>query len=265
MAALALVSVDVGVGRAALATPTVTPSPAEAHVPSPVVAWKPMAVGADRATVPNGDSTTTIQLFRFDLHRFGAEVVVGEGSPPHRWTAAELVHQHRAIAAVNGGFFDEHVVPLGLRIATAKIRTPLRPRSDWGVLMLFPSRARIVHTRDFQPDPSITGAIQVGPRIVVDGAPLRLRPQTARRTAVALDRDGRMLTLIVAGDAIEANDLAAIVAGIGFDSAVMLDGGPSTQLAVDVGATHVDVPGGYPVPDLLVIVPGSPHPGKARR
>jgi len=40
----------------------------------------------------------------------------------------------------------------------------------------------------------------------------------------------------------------------GFESALLLDGGPSTQLALDVGITHLDLPGGYAVPDLLLIV-----------
>jgi hypothetical protein len=33
----------------------------------------------------------------------------------------------------------------------------------------------------------------------------------------------------------------------------MLDGGPSTQLSFAVGATSIEIPGGYAVPDLLLI------------
>jgi exopolysaccharide biosynthesis protein len=98
------------------------------------------------------------------------------------------------------------------------------------------------------------GAIQVGPRLLVHGQPLRLKPQRARRTAVALERGGDALTLIVVDAPIDANDLAARLAEGGFESAILLDGGPSTQLALDVGNTHLDLPGGYAVPDLLLIV-----------
>ena len=72
---------------------------------------------------------------------------------------------------------------------------------------------------------------------------------------MALDRDGRTLTLVVVDAPIDANDLAAALANSGFDAALMLDGGPSTQLSLEVGAVKEEVAGGYPVPDLLVIGP----------
>jgi hypothetical protein len=67
------------------------------------------------------------------------------------------------------------------------------------------------------------------------------------------------LTLVVVDAPIDANELASALAASGFDAALMLDGGPSTQLSLEVGAVKEDLPGGYPVPDLLVI--GSAHVG----
>jgi hypothetical protein len=126
-------------------------------------------------------------------------------------------------------------------------------------LILDGETARIVHSRDLPATPAARGAIQVGPRLLVGGAPLKLKPQRARRTAVALDRAGRTLTLVVVDAPIDANELASALAASGFDAALMLDGGPSTQLSLEVGAVKEDLPGGYPVPDLLVI--GSAHVG----
>jgi uncharacterized protein YigE (DUF2233 family) len=235
--------------------PPTTPTPA----PAPLV-WTAIAAGADRATATSADGSTEVLLFRFDLRRFRARVVVGAGRPAHPATAAEARRERGAVAVVNGGFFDEHRAPLGLRLADGETRAALRTRADWGVLMLSSEKARIVHTRDFTAasaatTPPITDAIQVGPRIVVDGLPTRLKPQLARRTAVALDRDGKTLTLVLVSDGIEANDLGARLAAAGFDTALMLDGGPSTQLSLDVGNTRLEIPGGYGVPDLLAIVP----------
>ena len=214
-------------------------------------AWQAIAPGAERATL---GSDPPVRLYRFDLTRFRAEVVVGAGRPPAPETAGAQVASGHAVAAVNGGFFDEHVAPLGLRIAGGQVRAALRAHADWGVLLLTADRARIIHTRDYQASPEVRGAIQVGPRLLVGGAPLTRKPQRARRTAVALDRDGRTLTLVVADDPIDAGELAARLAAAGFDAALMLDGGPSTQLALDLGGVRVDLPGGYPVPDLLAIV-----------
>jgi len=218
-----------------------------------------MVPGAERATL-TADDGIQILLFRFSLTRYRAEVAVGRGWPPRPETAAEVRRRRKAIAVVNGGFFDERGAPLGLRIEQGKTRVRLRRKVDWGVLLLEGASARIAHSRDLGHERSALGAIQVGPRLVVDGKPLKLKPQLARRTAVALDDDGRRLTLVVVDDAIDANELAARLAACGFDSALMLDGGASTQLAVDVGGVQVDIRGAYPVPDHLVIVAGPPMP-----
>jgi uncharacterized protein YigE (DUF2233 family) len=155
--------------------------------------------------------------------------------------------------AFNGGFFDTDWRPLGLRIAAGKTLIGLRPRVDWGVLVLRDERAQIVHSREFRPDPAIEQAIQVGPRLLVDGQPLRLKPQVSRRTAVALDRDGRTLTVVVTRVAASAQALAELLARLGFHSALMLDGGPSSQLSAALGGLELDLRGGYAVPDALVV------------
>jgi uncharacterized protein YigE (DUF2233 family) len=213
-----------------------------------------MAPGAERARLAAGDGTQ-IRLYRFSLARYRADVIVGAGWPPRLETAAALRRRRGAVAAVNGGFFDERRAPLGLRISLGAARAPVRRHVDWGVLLLDGETARIVHSRELPATPSARGAIQVGPRLVLGGAPLKLKPQRARRTAVALDREGRTLTLVIVDAPIDANDLAAALAASGFDAALMLDGGPSTQLSLEIGAVKDDLPGGYPVPDLLVIGP----------
>ena len=210
--------------------------------------WQPAAPGVETLTVEDGG--VTAHLVRFDLQRFRPEVVVpGPGSPK---TAALLRRERSAAAAINGGFFDEDRRSLGLRIADGKTVVPLRRGVDWGVLVLRPGRAAVVHSRDFKPDARIEGAIQVGPRLIAAGRPLKLKPQVARRSAVAVDRHGRTLTLVVAGP-IEANRLADLLVRLGFYSALMLDGGASTQISVAAGPFTLDVSGAYGVPDALVM------------
>lgn len=219
----------------------------------PGAAWRQLAPGARSAALSAGG--VAVFVVQFDLETFRADVVVGEGSPPRPQTAEQLRAAQSAVAVVNGGFFDERRAPLGLRIAGGKTRVPLRPRVDWGVLVVRERRAQIVHSRDFRPDPNITAAIQVGPRIVTDGVPLKLKPQAARRTAVALDKEGRLLSLVIVDGVIQAGPLAARLAAFGVDAALMLDGGPSTQLSLKLGHAEIDVPGGYSVPDLLIVLP----------
>jgi uncharacterized protein YigE (DUF2233 family) len=212
-------------------------------------AWQPAAPGVETLTVDGGGSN--VDLIRFELQRFRPEVVML--GPDRTKTASMLRRDLSAVAAINGGFFDGERRSLGLRIAGGKTAVPLRRGVDWGVLVLRPGRATIVHSRDFKADARIEGAIQVGPRLLVAGRPLRLKPQVARRSAIALDREGRTLTLVVCPGPVEAGRLADLLARLGFHSALLLDGGASTQISAAVGRFTLDVPGAYGVPDALVV------------
>jgi uncharacterized protein YigE (DUF2233 family) len=211
--------------------------------------WQAVAPGAEALTVDDGGAA--VQMVRFDLQKFRPEVVVTGGSGE---TASALRRGRSAVAAINGGFFDPDRRSLGLRIAGGKTAVPLRRGVDWGVLVLRPGQAQIVHSREYRPDPRIEGAIQVGPRLLSAGRPLRLKPQVARRTAVALDRSGRYLTLLAVPSGIEAGRLAGLLSNLGFHSALLMDGGASTQMSVELGALKLDVPGMYGVPDGLVVL-----------
>jgi L-fuculose-phosphate aldolase len=211
--------------------------------------WRTVDRGVEHLRVADADA----DLVRFDLQQFRVDVVVpGAGRP---LSAAELRKQRGGVLAVNGGFFDTDGRPLGLRISAGKRIIPLRAVVDWGVLTLRDQGAAIVHSRDYaKQDPAgISDAIQVGPRILIDGRAPGLKPQAARRTAVAVDKTGRFLTFVVARKRVEASALAAVLARLGFDRALMLDGGPSTQLSAAIGTLQLEIPGGYPVPDGLVV------------
>jgi uncharacterized protein YigE (DUF2233 family) len=224
------------------------------------IAWEQLAPGVEHARARTHDESSLVkagalfELYRFDLALFRPEVIVSKERPFARRRASDVLREvPGAVAVVNGGFFDEKGAPLGLRIAGGKTIVPFRRNVDWGVLTIGGGRARIVHSKEFVAAPGIEAAIQVGPRIVIDGTVPLLKPQTARRTAVALDESGKSLTLIVAPEAVDAGHLGVRLAGLGFHSALMLDGGPSTQLAVKLGEEH-NIPGAYGVPDLLALV-----------
>ena len=281
LGAVALLALGAGVVLSRGPTPAapVAPvAPAVAPAAAPPIVWKGLAPGAERGA--SGGEDPRLELFRFDLERFGAEVVVaGERRPAHariwlagpRHTAAEVLRGFggAVVAVVNGGFFDDRGRSLGLRISHGDVAISLRPNVDWGIFYVAARRARIVHSREFVAVPGIEAAIQVGPRILIDGVVPRLKPQVARRTAIALDREGRALTLVVAGEPIDATELGSRLAALGFHSALLLDGGPSTQLSAQIAAcpdagsvvgpavehaTRVEIPGAYPVPDLLAMV-----------
>jgi uncharacterized protein YigE (DUF2233 family) len=212
--------------------------------------WQPVAPGIERLEIQN-----QVVAFRFDLARFRPEVVVPGAEAPR--TAAELRADHGAVLAVNGGFFDERGRPLGLRISRGRTLKPLRP-VDWGVLVLSTGEARIVHTREYAAHASgktVHNALQVGPRVLIDGQIPGLRPQRSRRTAVAVDASGRSLTVAVANRPMAAETMGQLLRQLGFRDALLLDGGPSTQLSFALGQQRLEYPGAYPVPDGLVVRP----------
>jgi len=217
-----------------------------AHVPT----WHRLENGLEHRLIEARD--VQADLLRFDLNQFDAEVEMpGPQSP---LTAADAVSAYQATAAVNGGFFDPQWRPLGMRISHGNSRVPLRPHVDWGVFVTRSSHAQILHSRQFQVTPTGDAGIQVGPRLLVAGQLTKLKPQLAYRSALAVDSTGQYLTIVSTAVPVDANVLAKALQKLGaFSDAVLLDGGPSAQLFAQSGSFVIDRPGGYSVPDLLVL------------
>lgn len=214
---------------------------------------------------PKGWSTS-ICAVRCDLERIEVGLWLGAKTPGQArlQTADALVTQPNMRVVINGGFFDREVQPLGLRVVGGETLHRLR-RADWGVFSVRARRATIVHTRSYRARPDTRVALQVGPRLVVRGRALSLKAQSSRRSAVALDRSGRWVTFMVTPSSVAAQTLADELAAAGFENAMLLDGGPSTQMSVRAGDFELSVPGAYPVPDLLYMRararPTAPGPG----
>jgi exopolysaccharide biosynthesis protein len=132
----------------------------------------------------------------------------------------------KALAAVNGGFFDESGHALGLRVSRGIKKTSVRA-ANWGVFFVRDGRASIVHTRDFTMRKDIREAVQCGPRLVVDGRPTDLKQQWARRTGIGVGRDGRVVIAVADGE-LSLRSWASLWAsptGLNCRTALNLDGG----------------------------------------
>lgn len=225
--------------------------------------WQQLAPGLAYHRLAAG-AGFTLHAFRIELRRW-RPVVADARKPDGRLTATvqTLAAERDAVLAVNGSFFDERRRPLGLLIEQGRELRPLR-RADWGVLFVADGRAHLVHTRNFAaqspPSQSIEFAIQVGPRLVADGKALRLKQQWAERSAIGILPDGALVVVASEGGAVESNELARLMAapaaagGLGCTDALMMDGGPSSQLHARVGSFRLDVPGMYGVPIAVAFV-----------
>lgn len=168
--------------------------------------------------------------------------------------ARDWLRKTRARVAVNGGYFDEHGKPLGLRVSNQIRTSPLR-RADWGVFWIAQGVAHISHTRDFDARQSVAQAMQCGPRLVVNGKATDLKPQWSQRTGVGVDERGRVV-LAVSDGPLALSDWAQVFASpraLNCRDALNLDGGPSTQIAYSTLKFKGKLLGGWPVPDALVM------------
>jgi uncharacterized protein YigE (DUF2233 family) len=204
-----------------------------------------------------------LKVLRVGLEKFQVRVldtrVYGAGWMDIR----ALAKKTEALAAINGGFFTPEYRPLGLMIVDGKEINPLR-KADWGVFYVQDNQARIIHTTEFQNDRNITQALQVGPRMVVDGRELQMKKQVARRSAVGVTRKNQVILLNTDDTEVYAQDLARIFhlpeseGGLECRDAMVLDGGPSAQMYAEYKSLKIDIPGGWGVPNGIGVFKRKP-------
>jgi hypothetical protein len=195
--------------------------------------------------------------FKIDLDVAELRLVAAAG-PSLRRTVEEIVTPYPAVVAINASFFDTDGRTMGLAVDEGRL-TASGKRQSWGALVVDDRKARIVLGGDIN-DPLAHRLIVQGiPRLVVGGQVQKLKPQIAERTAVCAE--GNVLVFVVSTK-IEATAFARFLAspsdkgGLGCRDALNLDGGPSTQLVVKLPPLALSLPGGWGVPNALVVVPG---------
>ena len=210
--------------------------------------WHPLADGVEVRTIArrSGFSTLTISAVRAPAARVYVATRALRRAP-------DWAQKTGALAAINGGYFDDKTQPLGLRIASGQRTNKIYPTANWGVFYVRDGRAAIAHTRDYRGSPTTQQAMQCGPRLVVNGQPTDLKPQWARRSGIGIDAQGRVI-LAVCDGALSFDDWAQVWArDLGCRDALNLDGGPSTQMTVISDKHPINVRGGWPVPDAIVV------------
>jgi uncharacterized protein YigE (DUF2233 family) len=223
--------------------------------------WQTIAPGVEMRTLSVGGGSTL----------GGASQIIALRTAPQRvkirqgtlLEAGKWREKHKAIAVVNGGYFDPDNKSLGLRVCEGEKKSSLHP-ADWGVFFISKNRAgklqaRILHTRDFKREYSqlrgIAQAVQCGPRLVVSGKTTDLKPQIARRTGIGIQDDGKII-LAISDGALAFDDWAKIWQsknGLHCRDALNLDGGGSTQLSVKTKEKSLAVSGAWPIPDVVLI------------
>jgi phosphodiester glycosidase len=204
-----------------------------------------------------------------DLATHELRVADASRSGRTRATVGELAQEAQALVAVNGSFFDDRGRPLGLVVSEQRELNPLRAVSWWAALVVRDTAigpaAEILTTAEIQALPPaergrVRFALQVGPRTVSAGRALKLKPQLAERSAACVLDRRHVVLLATEHLPVDSNDLAAVMSapagerGFGCSAGLMFDGGPSTQLQISTPSFTLSVPGGWGVPNALVVV-----------
>ncbi len=217
-----------------------------------------VAPGIEHATfqVPDVEPFSG-HAFRIDLDV--AELrLVPAGDPSSRRPVDQIAAPYPAIVAVNASFFDKEGRAMGLAVDDGRLIAPGK-RQSWGALVVDGKKAQIMLGADIQQPLAYRLIVQGIPRLVVGGKVARLKPQIAERTAVCAE--GSAIVLVVTTKA-ETLGFARFLAdplekgGLGCSDALNLDGGPSTQLVVKLPAMTLSLPGGWGVPNALIVIPG---------
>ena len=200
----------------------------------------------------------------FSGHAFKIDLDVAQlrlipaGIPPLRRTVEQIVASYPVVVAANASFFDAVGRAMGLAVDEGRVMA-MGNRRAWGALVIDGTQGRIMLGADIQNPLDYRLIVQGIPRLLVGGKVQPLKPQIAERTAVCA---GGNIVVLVVSTKVEATAFARFLAdppdrgGLGCWDALNLDGGPSTQLVVKLPALALSLPGGWGVPNALVVVPG---------
>lgn len=213
---------------------------------------------------------TAYHLLRVDLGRHPLRVADARREGRRAASVDELGREAGAMVAVNGTFFDEDYRPLGLVASGGREFNPLRHVSWWAAFVVRErdggAKAEILTTAQLLAlAPTDRGpfaaALQSGPRTVASGRTLKLKEQSAARSAVCITDPTHVILVVTEGAPVESNALASFMAappaggGLGCEAGLMFDGGPSSQLWVQAPGLALHVRGGWGVPNALVVLP----------
>ncbi len=184
--------------------------------------------------------------------------LVPAGGPSSRRTVAQIAAPYPAVVAINASFFDTDGRAMGLAVDEGRSIGSGR-RQSWGALVVEGKKARITLGAEISDQLAPRLVVQGIPRLVVGGKVPGLKAQLAERSAVCAD--GSVVMLVVSTK-VETPAFARFLAGsrekggLGCVDALNLDGGPSTQLVVKLPGLELSLPGGWGVPNALVVTPG---------
>jgi hypothetical protein len=231
--------------------------------------WKAVFNGAEfrKVTLERSDPRQSIdvKLLRFDTRRVVPRIVRSQTYNLKAANVKTLAEKSGAVATINANYFDEKGMPLGfLKVGLDDIN-PNIAKSDLysGVFAVKDRLPFIVHRDEFVPREA-DEALQVGPLLLMKGAPLtvtRGAGRQSRRSLIGIDSAQRLIlavtdTLFGGLTWVELQEFFGAAEWRAQTTDLLnLDGGGSTQLHVKGAQFEEYVAGTAEVPVAIGFFP----------
>jgi uncharacterized protein YigE (DUF2233 family) len=170
--------------------------------------------------------------------------------------------QQHPLVAINGSFFNQEHRPTALLISDGQV-SGSSYEGFGGMLAVAPDGGislRPLRDQPYDPNEPLDQALQSFPMLVFPGgtpAPIEDNGEHARRSALAIDRDGRLLLIVGPTSGFTLRGLAEWLSqsDLGIDRALNLDGGSSTGLYLKDGPLEEGIDSFGELPIVLLVEP----------
>lgn len=242
--------------------PPAPPAQPAATPPAPAdTGWLAAAPGAElrRLTVEVAGQAAPVSIVRLDPAQLRFRVGYSPDEPPAlpAWAASS-----GALATINGGFFDEAGRTVALLVHDGQaVGESYQGRG--GMFAVAPDGAvslRALSDTPYDPGEPLAEALQGWPLLVRPGGEAAYTYEDGerdRRSAIGLDRAGRVLLIAAPSPAFTLAELSSWLAGadLDLDAALNLDGGSSTGLILLSATAPERIDAFAPLPIVLMALP----------
>ena len=209
---------------------------------------------------PETADRATLHLAVFATRAATLQVVDQPDAP--RTDLAETMPRTKAVAGVNGGYFDPEDAPVGLLVSDGRVVSPFRKAKLLsGVLFATKGQVDVVRAKRFAMNDKIKSARQCGPFLVERAAPVAGLNDTrpARRTFAAVNGDGRAALGICSAVSLAQLSRILCLTNLGgkmkIVRALNLDGGSSSAFWFAGKEEAFSIPEAKTVRDFVAVVP----------
>lgn len=204
-----------------------------------------------------------ITVVKVDISKY--DWALAQGEQPltvGQWREALKSKGKAAVLVINGGYFDENYQSTGyLRVGDLEFgKLSTDGKNGYTGMLLIDDAGpslRYLPAQNFNAAESIEYGLQTFPTLVWNGQNKIEQDsgQTARRTVLAADERGQIY-MVISELYISLHDLAdwLIASELKIHSAINLDGGTSTGLAVETEDLHY-LTNSAPVPNVIYLLP----------